>query len=43
MLIIGVVAVQAVIDPSIIAWGFFGLNLINLSYTIKGGNRRRDM
>ena len=37
------VLVQAIVEPSIIAWGFYALNLINLSYMMKGSSHRSDL
>jgi hypothetical protein len=43
LVIISLVVVQSLIDPSIISWLFFVLNLVNLSYMIKGGEHRSDL
>lgn len=32
LLVISMVSVQAIVEPSIISWIFFALNLINFSY-----------
>jgi hypothetical protein len=43
LVVISLVAVQSIVEPSIITWVFFALNLVNLSYMIKGGRQRRDL
>ena len=43
MVIISLVAVQSILEPSIIAWVFFALNLINLSYMMRGNYRTSDL
>lgn len=43
IVIISLVAVQSIMEPSIIAWVFFALNLINLSYMLRGNYRTSDL
>jgi hypothetical protein len=43
LVIIGLVLVQGICQPSIITWMFFSLNLINLSYMIKGSRKSREL
>lgn len=41
--IIALVGVQAIVEPSIITWVFFALNLINLSYMMKGSSQANEL
>lgn len=41
--IVSLVAVQAITKPSIITWMFFCLNLLNLSYMIKGSRKSHEL
>ena len=43
VVIIALVGVQAIVAPSIITWVFFALNLINLSYMMKGSSQAHEL
>lgn len=43
LVIAALVCVQAITQPSIITWFFFALNLMNLSYMMKGSRKAREL
>lgn len=42
-IIVSLVLVQGIVHPSIITWFFLALNLINLSFMVKGSSKVKEL